>query len=295
MKGIFRVNMQKNHKTLSYIKENKSTFYVVFFIFLIIILIPLFIDHFIIANQIQSNLSNSEWFSFLSSYIGGVFGGGATLIAIWITYNQTHKMYQGQEKANKATQRLAIMPFLQIEVEGVNSKKDAQNRFVIDNANNVLRAVVLTENKVDHVGNELVYPYRISNSKNIMAFLMDYIDKDFLEMGEVGIVVKEVCITNIGMQSAIIVNCYINNNCVWKFNLGKEQEYRFLLAISSEMIQKRVDIAVVFRDLYNNEYIQQTFYEAQIETIHSIIPPEKMRIESFQQSMTTAPLLKESE
>lgn len=52
---------------------------------LLIIAIPGFLEIFIWRNQAYSAISNSDWSSFLGSYLGVVIGGTATLIAVWLT------------------------------------------------------------------------------------------------------------------------------------------------------------------------------------------------------------------
>ena len=260
------------------------------FIVLLVFLIPLSIDHLIIANDFPSNLTNDQWFSFLASYLGGIFGGLATLIAMWMAYIQTNRSLQEQRKENETNRRLAIMPFLEISMEGIECERDDSGKYFIQNNNSVIQAVVFTEQK--DIDSEHPYPYRISNREDIVEFAKDYIDKSFLQKGEAGICIKEVTITNIGLQAAIVVNCFLNNSCIWKFNLGKGQVYKFWLIITSEMLEKRIEIVVCFRDLYGNNYLQETFYEAKLETVTSLIPREEIKVENFSQSMTTEPLLK---
>lgn len=271
--------------------KNKVKLFIAFVIILVIF-VPLVIDHCIIANNFPSNLENEQWFSFLSNYLGGIFGGLATLIAMWMAYTQTNLSLLEQRKENETNRRLAMLPFLQIDIEGINCKEDGSGKYLIENINNVIQAVVLTTQMES--SSEHPYPYRISNSRDIIEFVEGYVEKGFVQKGEAGICVKEVTITNIGLQAAVVINCFLNNHCIWKFNLGKEQVYKFWLVITSEMLEKRIDIIVDFRDLYGNEYWQRSFYEAKIETVKSLIPSEEIKVERFLQSMTTEPLLKES-
>jgi len=54
--------------------------------------IPLFLEHLIFQNNVYSVLTNGEWGSFLGSYIGGIFGGVGTLIALYVSTNETRKV-----------------------------------------------------------------------------------------------------------------------------------------------------------------------------------------------------------
>ena len=56
--------------------------YIIFGLTFIIIvsIFPLIIDRLIIGNTVYSNISNSDWVSFLGSYIGAILGGIFTFI-----------------------------------------------------------------------------------------------------------------------------------------------------------------------------------------------------------------------
>ena len=67
--------------------------------------IPLFLEHFIFRNNVYSVLTNGEWGSFLGSYIGGIVGGAGTLVALWVTTNETRKIQEenlNQLKENRS-------------------------------------------------------------------------------------------------------------------------------------------------------------------------------------------------
>jgi hypothetical protein len=59
--------------------------------------LPWLFDHLIFGNNIKSNLSNGEWSGFLGSYIGGIFGGAATLIAVLISLNKGKTIQEESE------------------------------------------------------------------------------------------------------------------------------------------------------------------------------------------------------
>ena len=69
--------------------------------------IPLFLEHFIFRNDVYSVLTNGEWGSFLGSYIGGIIGGAGTLIALWVTTNETSKIQEENLKQLKTDRLLA--------------------------------------------------------------------------------------------------------------------------------------------------------------------------------------------
>ena len=51
------------------------------------IAIPFILNSFVFTNGSKPNLTNSEWSTFLGSYIGGILGGTSTLIAVIISLN----------------------------------------------------------------------------------------------------------------------------------------------------------------------------------------------------------------
>lgn len=62
--------------------------YIVLFIIIIVIL-PILIDFFIIGNNIPSNISNSDWVTFLGSYTGALIGSVTTLVGLLVTLKFT--------------------------------------------------------------------------------------------------------------------------------------------------------------------------------------------------------------
>ena len=58
---------------------------------LFIVFSPIVIEKLIIANSYPSGASNDGWTSFFGSYLGGVFGGIATLMAVLITVRNGKK------------------------------------------------------------------------------------------------------------------------------------------------------------------------------------------------------------
>ena len=96
------------------------------FTIIFLILLPLILDLFVFNNNIYSKASNDGWASFFGSYLGGIFGGIATLAAVLISIKETRDIQKENDKANKAKdeinakkelerERLRIMPILSIE------------------------------------------------------------------------------------------------------------------------------------------------------------------------------------
>ena len=54
--------------------------------------LPFVFKYAIFENPALSNLTNGEWASFLGSYVGGIFGGIGTLIAVYITVKSSQQI-----------------------------------------------------------------------------------------------------------------------------------------------------------------------------------------------------------
>lgn len=91
---------------------------------LVIVGIPLLIEHIIIRNNVYSVVSNNEWVTFLGSYLGGIIGGIITLGGVLLTL----KFYRNQEEnANKNKRNkdiIAIYWFITYKITILNSWHD---------------------------------------------------------------------------------------------------------------------------------------------------------------------------
>jgi len=75
-------------------KMLKSVGNLILIFVLFIIGFPFFVDNIIVASKMESNISNEQWISFLSSFIGGAVGGLITLVAIFFTIKQSAEIQQ---------------------------------------------------------------------------------------------------------------------------------------------------------------------------------------------------------
>ena len=88
----------------SYIKKKYAAF-----LFGLVVILPVILQYAVFANSVESNASNDGWASFLGSYIGGVFGGGMTLAAVWISVRETRLIQE--EKKIESRKRIAETAF----------------------------------------------------------------------------------------------------------------------------------------------------------------------------------------
>lgn len=89
---MFKVQFGSNNTRCFQGKINTITRTIIIII-LISIFLPLFMEFFIWRNNFPSVIDNSDWCSFLGSYLGGIIGGFATLLAVRFTLLETKKEY----------------------------------------------------------------------------------------------------------------------------------------------------------------------------------------------------------
>ena len=68
-------------------------------------IIPFILEYFIYRNHVYSVLDNSDWSSFLGSYISGLIGGIGTLVAVFISINETRKVQYKSDKDRDYNER----------------------------------------------------------------------------------------------------------------------------------------------------------------------------------------------
>ena len=132
------------------------------------------------------------------------------------------------------------------------------------------------------------YVYHFLESENHSVIyenvIYPYVEEKAVENKAVSVQLKEVRIKNIGLNSAVAVNVYLNKIRQWNFNLEKDSVFSFYYVLDRSMFDKTINIEIAFKDLLGNEYIQQCFI---ITT-----PTDGMNSETYQKSITNSPVLK---
>lgn len=104
--GMTAYNEITEEKRKTEKRKAKKTYIIAIFISLaVIVLIPFLMDHCMIGNSFSSNITNSQWVTFLGSYIGGALGGALAIAGVLITIRH----YKKQEEQDKHT---AVKPVL---------------------------------------------------------------------------------------------------------------------------------------------------------------------------------------
>ena len=78
--------------------------------------VPLLMDWLIIGNSFPSNLSNSEWVSFFSGYIGAIVGAVVSLVGIYATIRFTKEQLEINKVQYEEQKRLNYIPVLDCEI-----------------------------------------------------------------------------------------------------------------------------------------------------------------------------------
>lgn len=87
--------------------KRKSIILLVLIAVLLAVGIPIAMDWLIIGNNIQSNITNTEWVSFFGSYLGAILGAVVSLVGIIITIRYT-------KDENKKEHELQVRPYCTI-------------------------------------------------------------------------------------------------------------------------------------------------------------------------------------
>lgn len=82
----------------------------------VVIAFPVIMDKLIVGSDIPSNITNSEWVSFLGSYVGSLLGGIVSIVGIIMTIEYTKKETDEDRKLAedrlKEDRRLSKAPFI---------------------------------------------------------------------------------------------------------------------------------------------------------------------------------------
>lgn len=103
------------------IKNNNALFYwkivlIVIVLFVILFLgIPLVLEMVVFGYKHPSYITNGEWVGFLGSYLGGIIGGGTTLLAIYFTTKETRRIERENQKATVLKEMLLNRGYLIVD------------------------------------------------------------------------------------------------------------------------------------------------------------------------------------
>ena len=109
--------------------------------------IPLAVDWLIIANDVPSNISNSDWVSFLGGYIGAIIGGIVSLIGIGVTIRFTKQQIALSQGQFSEQNRLNNQPLLDFEISNILDAEDDEAiilncEYTLNNKENFQKSVI---------------------------------------------------------------------------------------------------------------------------------------------------------
>lgn len=220
-----------------------------------IFLLPLAIDWLIIGNSFPSNISNSDWVSFLGGYIGALIGAIVSLIGIIITIRYTNEQ-------NKNDRELQVRPYCAI-------------RYVHDNklrgTNKIIGELPIGCEPRENDGPEYSSIIYIKNIGLGPAIEFDF-DIDDIDDGRDHYPILMQCNSDTsnrsvnllqpGEEAALPIHIFFNFDKITEDNfidLGKDGLFRY--TIKHEVMQKYKNFNIVihmkYHDMFNNTYYQK--------------------------------------
>lgn len=120
------------------------------------VILPLFMDKFIFANNYPSSLSNSDWSGFLGGIWGGIIGGIGTLIAVCVTTLDTRDV---QEENRKQAAVANFKDKLQTIISTLASywEKNSSILKTLLEIHEYKNEISLVEEKIDAISENLLY------------------------------------------------------------------------------------------------------------------------------------------
>ena len=139
-------------------------------IVVIVVAIPIAVDWLIIGNNFPSNISNSEWISFLGGYIGGIVGALVALIGIFETIRFTKEQLEMSKSQYEEQKRLNYIPVLDCKIYELKKEADREAlemsaEYTINTKNNLYPVTVFMDICNIGIGAALELKYGIELEK----------------------------------------------------------------------------------------------------------------------------------
>ena len=227
--------------------KKKYLYIIVVFLFLLaLVLLPVLLDKFVFGNDIQSNLTNGEWAGFLGSYFGGIIGGMASMLGIYMTIKTSDRR---REEELELQYRPVLLPNIEKYSDDMN-----------------------------FLGYELNYTFKhpyLNDYKNNYCLLT------FVNVGRSEIVDIEVDIETFGEQNIPSLQAYILFKGVSDSYIPIGGKVQFILCIPSIRAEKkeiffgnheRVFLSSILQIRYKgifgkNVYVQRLHYNIGISEV----------------------------
>lgn len=214
------------------IQEIVRNVIIIVIICVIIILLPCLLDFFVFGNDVKSNITNSEWVSFLGGYSGGV----ATLLALigTILYNN----YCNREAENnnyirdRENRRTQIQPLLDKRIDIAKGKSD------IFGSND--RSFIIEDDKVSQV-----------------RFYLRNEDRERMQLDTEKYYYLKYSVVNVGAGNAVRMKISLNGYEESYTILKEETVNLYLLFNMSNRSSKQMKIVFDYWDVASIGHYQQ--------------------------------------
>ena len=214
-------------------KTSDSLWVLIAFFVIAVALIPLLSN--LLLNELippDNNLKPADWLGFWGSYLGGLFGSMAALIALYVTRKQSKQL----QEENKEAHRLSVMPALNFSTRAVSyisSKANFESCFIFSpEKEHVLREIPVDE--FENARND-AYAKNITNSVILI-------------------------VSNYGMGPAMHTEiCYGESKIsLGGIKDGQFVQYEFLLSYprSNDHLSTQYDLEIRYLDILGNCYSQ---------------------------------------
>ena len=210
-----------------------------FVVFILIFIVPIFLDYCILGNAIKSNVENDVWMSFFGSYFGGLFGACATMIVFYLTYTTTERQRKKDERQSiekeKERIRLSIIPFLYTARRALSKDenlKEERNTFFVKIRNSDVKQMRTIPN----------------NLKNLEP--CDIYKKYFVIDSE---------LINNGVGSAVNIKAWLNGKqFLFNESLGVGHKFQIYYILSlTDAYPKRLELKFEFSDVMGDTHYAQ--------------------------------------
>ncbi|MBU3103063.1 hypothetical protein [Clostridium gasigenes] len=231
-------------------KKNKT--YIIIGIIIVFIL-PILINIFIINNNFYSKAGNDGWISFLGSYIGGIFGGLVTLIALTKTTKQSQEYQQASFELSRGIQNQSMSESRKLlMIQTLNEKINDYNK-INEPTKQILDGPLYESFVIKFSGFTDIKD--IGKYFNEFSYLIDSLFKKALCLEEDELIKRIEVIQAI--NSKIIIGYYEEI-----FNSFNKENYGSILSecnmlindLSENIIYLRYELNVKIKDLYKNKY-----------------------------------------
>ena len=137
-------------------------------ILIAILAIPFLLEHILFRSHYYSIIDNSDWASFLGSYIGSIFGGSMTLCAVLISINHSNTVLEKEKQIHVMELIEKNKPiFTFVNIEG-NIEPEKKND---DDGENITLTYSITLKNVGGMAHNLIGNILSQSDNDISGYL----------------------------------------------------------------------------------------------------------------------------